>query len=165
MMNVHEFSPMASSFDLLHAVSRSFQSTCVYFCLSYPEKGVILEIPALPVTKGSNLTLRCRLSTGETVAAYFFYSGRLLGPRNKEHTISNVQQSNEGFYWCATDLSGSSAHSYLRVRGQNTDIFCCHHKLGLFCVFLMSLTSMERTWSKDREFITLRFDCGYNHDQ
>lgn len=161
MMNVDEFSPMMSSFDLLHAVSRSFLSTCLYFCLCYPEKGVILEIPALPVTKGSNLTLRCRLRSGDTVAAYFFYSGRHLVSGYKEHTISNVQQSNEGFYWCATDLSGSSAHSYLRVRGQNTDTICCHHKLGLFCVFLMS--SMERRWSK--ESITLRFDCGSNHDQ
>lgn len=125
-MNVHEFSPMASSFDLLHAVSRSFQSTCVYFCLSYPEKGVILEIPALPVTKGSNLTLRCRLSTGETVAAYFFYSGRLLGPRNKEHTISNVQQSNKGVYWCATDLAGPSPQSFLKIRGWYTDIISYH---------------------------------------
>lgn len=164
-MNVDEFSPMMSWFDLLHAVSRSFLPKCLYFCLCHPEKGVILEIPALPVIKGSNLTLRCRLNSGDTVAAYFFYSGRRLGPRSKEHTIFNVQQSNEGFYWCATDLSGSSAHSYLRVKGQNTDIICCHHKLDPFCVFLMSLTSMERRWSKEREFIILRFDCGCYHNQ
>ncbi|XP_006806801.1 uncharacterized protein LOC102783845 [Neolamprologus brichardi] len=106
--------------------------TAIYWCetssgqksdevtISVSEKGVILEIPALPVTKGSNLTLRCRLSTGDTVAAYFFYSGRRLVSGHKEHTISNVQQSNEGFYWCATDLSGSSAHSYLRVRDPPT---------------------------------------------
>uniref|UniRef100_A0A668VYB0 Immunoglobulin domain-containing protein n=1 Tax=Oreochromis aureus TaxID=47969 RepID=A0A668VYB0_OREAU len=106
--------------------------TAIYWCetssgqksdevtISVSEKGVILEIPALPVIKGSNLTLRCRLSTGDTVAAYFFYSGRRLVSGHKEHTISNVQQSNEGFYWCATDLSGSSAHSYLRVRDPPT---------------------------------------------
>ncbi|XP_039465017.1 uncharacterized protein LOC116328769 isoform X2 [Oreochromis aureus] len=84
--------------------------------ITVSEKGVILEIPALPVITGSDVTLRCRQSNGDTVAAYFFFSGRLLGSRYKEHTISNVQQSNEGLYWCATDLAGPSPKSFLKIR-------------------------------------------------
>lgn len=94
--------------------------------VSYTEKGVILEIPALPVITGSDVTLRCRQSNGDMVAAYFFFSGRLLGSGYKEHTISNVQQSNEGLYWCATDLAGPSPKSFLKIRGQYTDIISCH---------------------------------------
>ncbi|KAL4009301.1 hypothetical protein ACER0C_003153 [Sarotherodon galilaeus] len=88
--------------------------------ISSSEKGVILEIPALPVIKGSDVTLRCRQLNGEMVTAYFFSSGHLLGSGYKEHTISNVQQSNEGLYWCATDLAGPSPQSLLKIRDPPT---------------------------------------------
>ncbi|XP_030579228.1 uncharacterized protein LOC115775849 [Archocentrus centrarchus] len=88
--------------------------------VSVSDKGVILEIPALPVIRGSDVTLSCRQINGDTVAAYFFMSGRLLGSGYKEHIISNVQQVNEGLYWCATDLTGPSPQSFLRVRGPPT---------------------------------------------
>ncbi|CAI5657269.1 unnamed protein product [Oreochromis niloticus] len=88
--------------------------------ISSSEKGVILEIPALPVTTGSDVTLRCRQINGDLVAAYFFFSGRLLGSGYKEHTISNVQQSNKGVYWCATDLAGPSPQSFLKITDSPT---------------------------------------------
>ncbi|XP_030578996.1 uncharacterized protein LOC115775664, partial [Archocentrus centrarchus] len=88
--------------------------------ISSSEKGVILEIPALPVMTGSDVTLRCRQINGDTVAAYFFFSGRLLGSGYEEHIISNVQQVDEGLYWCATDLTGPSPQGFLRVRGPPT---------------------------------------------
>ncbi|KAG7496699.1 low affinity immunoglobulin gamma Fc region receptor III-like [Solea senegalensis] len=78
-----------------------------------------LEIPALPVTAGSEVTLRCRTKDGSTPAAYFFRNN--VHVRDKaaaeQLTLSKVQQSDEGFYSCSTDMLGSSPQSWLRVKG------------------------------------------------
>ncbi|XP_058479703.1 brother of CDO-like [Solea solea] len=78
-----------------------------------------LEIPALPVTAGSEVTLRCRTKDGSTPAAYFFRNN--VHVRDKaaaeQLKLSNVQQSDEGFYSCSTDMLGSSPQSWLRVKG------------------------------------------------
>ncbi|XP_039464896.1 uncharacterized protein LOC120438562 [Oreochromis aureus] len=79
-------------------------------------KEVILEIPALPVRTGSDVTLRCKKKTGGTAAAYFYCNGRPLRPKSEKNITINVQQSDEGLYWCATDEFGSSPQSFLRVR-------------------------------------------------
>ncbi|XP_039465028.1 uncharacterized protein LOC120438648 isoform X1 [Oreochromis aureus] len=84
--------------------------------ISVSEKGVILEIPALPVRPGSDVTLQCKKKTGETVPSFFFMNGRLLGSK-AEHVIPNVRHSDEGLYWCASNTFGSSPQSFLRVRG------------------------------------------------
>ncbi|XP_056224966.1 uncharacterized protein LOC130164322 isoform X1 [Seriola aureovittata] len=78
----------------------------------------ILEIPALPVMTGSDVTLRCRNKDGSTRAAYFLKNGIHTGDRVKvqELSISRVQESDEGFYSCSTDLFGPSPQSWLRVR-------------------------------------------------
>uniref|UniRef100_A0A669B5K0 Immunoglobulin domain-containing protein n=1 Tax=Oreochromis niloticus TaxID=8128 RepID=A0A669B5K0_ORENI len=80
-------------------------------------KEVILEIPALPVRTGSDVTLRCKKKTGGTAAAYFYFNGRPLRPKSEKNITINMQQSDEGLYWCATDEFGSSPQSFLRVRG------------------------------------------------
>ncbi|XP_050924728.1 Fc receptor-like A [Lates calcarifer] len=78
---------------------------------------VILEIPALPVMTGSDVTLRCRDKAHVRFKAFFFRDGVLLGSGpDGELTLSKVQQSHEGLYWCSTDLHGSSPQSRLRVR-------------------------------------------------
>ncbi|CAI5657043.1 unnamed protein product [Oreochromis niloticus] len=79
-------------------------------------KEVILEIPALPVKSGSDVTLRCKKKTGGTAAAYFYFNGRPLRPKSEKNITIDVQQSDEGLYWCATDEFGSSPQSFLRVR-------------------------------------------------
>ncbi|CAI5657262.1 unnamed protein product [Oreochromis niloticus] len=85
--------------------------------ISVSDKHVILEIPALPVRTGSNMTLRCRQRNGDTVRAYFFINGSHVGSESiSELTITNVQQADEGLYWCATDTFGESHQSFLRVR-------------------------------------------------
>lgn len=100
-------------------------SASLSLCLCGSDSHVILEIPARPVRAGSDVTLRCNKKSGGTVAAYFYFNGRPVGPK-PEHSITiNVQQSDEGLYWCATDEFGSSPQSSLRVRGQNTDITSC----------------------------------------
>uniref|UniRef100_A0A669BB61 Uncharacterized protein n=1 Tax=Oreochromis niloticus TaxID=8128 RepID=A0A669BB61_ORENI len=88
------------------------------------DKGVILEIPALPVRTGSDVILRCRMRNGATVEAYFFIKGSSVGPK-PEHIITNITQADEGLYSCSTNQGGTSPQSSLRVRGQNTDITSC----------------------------------------
>ncbi|XP_039459025.1 uncharacterized protein LOC120434756 [Oreochromis aureus] len=83
-------------------------------------KDVILEIPALPVRTGSDVTLCCKKKTGGTAAAYFFFNGRPLRPKSEKNITINVQQSDEGLYWCANDEFGSSPQSFLRVRDSIT---------------------------------------------
>ncbi|XP_030578986.1 uncharacterized protein LOC115775654 [Archocentrus centrarchus] len=85
--------------------------------ISVSDDSLILEIPALPVRTGSDITLHCRQKNGDTVAAYFFFNGSVLGSGKSEHTITNIQQSDEGLYSCSTDTLGSSPQSFLRVRG------------------------------------------------
>ncbi|XP_050924727.1 Fc receptor-like protein 2 isoform X2 [Lates calcarifer] len=77
----------------------------------------ILEIPALPVMTGSDVTLRCRSDSNNRPTVFFYKDGVLLGSGpDGELPLSKVQQSHEGLYWCSTDLYGSSPQSRLRVR-------------------------------------------------
>ncbi|XP_025761172.1 low affinity immunoglobulin gamma Fc region receptor II-like [Oreochromis niloticus] len=96
--------------------------------ITVSDERVILEIPALPVRTGSDVTLRCKSKnngtapayykkTGGTTAAYFYFNGHPLRPKSEKSITINVQQSDEGLYWCSTDEFGSSPQSFLRVRG------------------------------------------------
>uniref|UniRef100_A0AAZ1X7N2 Ig-like domain-containing protein n=1 Tax=Oreochromis aureus TaxID=47969 RepID=A0AAZ1X7N2_OREAU len=85
------------------------------------DKGVILEIPALPVRTGSDVILRCRQRNGATVEAYFFIKGSSVGHK-PEHIITNITQADEGLYWCSTNQGGTSPQSSLRVRDPPTII-------------------------------------------
>ncbi|KAF3698447.1 hypothetical protein EXN66_Car014128 [Channa argus] len=82
------------------------------------DKDLILEIPALPVVAGSDVTLRCKNKDGSTRAAFFLRNDKVTGDKVKvkEFTIRNVQQSDEGLYSCSTDASQPSPQSRLRVR-------------------------------------------------
>nr|XP_043878474.1 histone H3.v1-like [Solea senegalensis] len=84
-----------------------------------PDMPLILEIPALPVMAGSEVTLRCRTKNGSTPAAYFFRNDVHVRVKTaaEQLTLSKVQQSDEGFYSCSTDMLGSSPQSWLRVKG------------------------------------------------
>ncbi|XP_031588972.2 uncharacterized protein LOC116314961 isoform X2 [Oreochromis aureus] len=106
-----------------------FSSDHFYFCenssgqqsdevsISISDRSVILEIPALPVRAGSNVTLRCRNHRGSTVEAYFFINGSHVGPEHQsELIITNVQKSDEGVYSCSVGVDKESLKSFLRVR-------------------------------------------------
>nr|XP_054603327.1 uncharacterized protein LOC107376811 [Nothobranchius furzeri] len=79
---------------------------------------LILEIPALPVSTGSDITLRCRHKDGSLHAAYFYKNNDIIGNAVKtlSTAIHGAQPSDEGFYSCSTDKSGSSPQSFLRVK-------------------------------------------------
>lgn len=91
-------------------------------CLCWSEKQLILEIPALPVNTGSNVTLLCKPRNGSAKKSYFFRDKDKLGegPEGK-WILHNVQQSDEGLYSCST-LIHQSPQSRLKVKGQSSDI-------------------------------------------
>ncbi|XP_008419463.1 low affinity immunoglobulin gamma Fc region receptor II-a-like isoform X2 [Poecilia reticulata] len=83
------------------------------------DKHLILQIPALPVETGSDVTLNCTGKNQRAVAAYFFFNGNLIGSDLRENLVlQNLQPSDEGSYRCSTDEFGSSLQSLLRVRGR-----------------------------------------------
>ncbi|XP_050924726.1 uncharacterized protein LOC108874226 isoform X3 [Lates calcarifer] len=78
---------------------------------------VILEIPALPVMTGSDVTLRCRDKDNNRFKTFFFRDGKDLGSGpDGELPLSKVQQSHEGLYWCYRNKGVDSPQSRLRVR-------------------------------------------------
>ncbi|XP_032436257.1 uncharacterized protein LOC116730848 isoform X4 [Xiphophorus hellerii] len=83
------------------------------------DKRLILQIPALPVGTGSDVTLNCTGKNQRAVPAYFFFNGNLVGSDLRENLVlQNLQPSDEGSYRCSTDEFGSSLPSLLRVRGR-----------------------------------------------
>ncbi|XP_039873599.1 Fc receptor-like protein 5 isoform X2 [Simochromis diagramma] len=84
--------------------------------IAVSEKQLILEIPALPVNTGSNVTLLCKPRNGSAKKSYFFRDKVKLGhgPEGK-WILHNVQQSDEGLYSCST-LIHQSPQSRLKVK-------------------------------------------------
>ncbi|XP_045567129.1 low affinity immunoglobulin gamma Fc region receptor II-b [Salmo salar] len=88
----------------------------VYWCVSgsgehsnavnitVPAGAVILESPALPVTEGDSVTLRCRYQgTPSDLTADFYKDGSLVRTETTgEMTIPAVSKSDEGLYKCST---------------------------------------------------------------
>ncbi|CAI5684541.1 unnamed protein product [Oreochromis niloticus] len=112
--------------------------------ISVLEDGVILEIPALPVRTGSDVTLHCKTRDGSSQKSYFFrYDHKIVSKAEVQLILSNVQQSNEGFYSCSTAIHPRSPLSRLRVTDaslpttstnsplaqatrSSSSIFCCN---------------------------------------
>uniref|UniRef100_A0A8C7RNN9 Ig-like domain-containing protein n=1 Tax=Oncorhynchus mykiss TaxID=8022 RepID=A0A8C7RNN9_ONCMY len=81
---------------------------------------VILESPALPVTEGDYVTLRCRYQgTPSDLTADFYKDGSLIRTETTgEMTIPAVSKSDEGLYKCNTS-EGESPESWMTVTGEN----------------------------------------------
>ncbi|XP_031647417.1 low affinity immunoglobulin gamma Fc region receptor II isoform X2 [Oncorhynchus kisutch] len=77
---------------------------------------VILESPALPVTEGDSVTLRCRhQGTLSNLTADFYKDGSLIrNATTGEMTIPAVSKSDEGLYKC-TNSKGESPESWMTV--------------------------------------------------
>ncbi|XP_045567719.1 uncharacterized protein isoform X3 [Salmo salar] len=92
-------------------------STLVYCSLGQGGAGaVILESPALPVTEGDSVTLRCRYQgTPSDLTAVFYKDGSLIRTETTgEMTIPAVSKSDEGLYKC-TNSEGESPDSRMTV--------------------------------------------------
>ncbi|XP_071234979.1 low affinity immunoglobulin gamma Fc region receptor III-A-like [Salvelinus alpinus] len=77
---------------------------------------VILESPALPVTGGDSVTLRCRYQvTPSNLTADFYKDGSLIRTETTgEMTIPAVSKSDEGLYKC-NNSEGESPESWMTV--------------------------------------------------
>ncbi|XP_064816876.1 low affinity immunoglobulin gamma Fc region receptor II-b-like, partial [Oncorhynchus masou masou] len=77
---------------------------------------VILESPALPVTEGDSVTLRCRHQvTPSDLTAVFYKDGSLIRAETTgEMTIPAVSKSDEGLYKCSSS-KGESPESWMTV--------------------------------------------------
>ncbi|XP_042337958.1 low affinity immunoglobulin gamma Fc region receptor II-like [Plectropomus leopardus] len=85
--------------------------------ISVTAGSVILESPALPVTEGDAVTLRCknRMTSSDCIAD-FYKNGSRTGTGYKGNiTIHNVSKSDEGLYKCII-ADEESAESWLAVR-------------------------------------------------
>ncbi|XP_078020060.1 low affinity immunoglobulin gamma Fc region receptor II-like isoform X3 [Epinephelus lanceolatus] len=91
--------------------------------ISVTAGSVILESPALPVTEGDNVTLRCRNKTVSTNPSADFYKDGLLirSSSTGEMTINNVSKSDEGLYKCHISGAGESPESWMAVREPHSD--------------------------------------------
>ncbi|KAK6291575.1 hypothetical protein J4Q44_G00373590, partial [Coregonus suidteri] len=83
---------------------------------------VILESPALPVTEGDSVTLRCRYQrTPSNPTADFYKDGYLIRTETTgEMTIPAVSKSDEGLYKC-TNSEGESPESWMTVTGDRVE--------------------------------------------
>uniref|UniRef100_A0A4W5KLV1 Ig-like domain-containing protein n=1 Tax=Hucho hucho TaxID=62062 RepID=A0A4W5KLV1_9TELE len=81
---------------------------------------VILESPALPVTEGDSVTLRCRYQgTPSDLTAVFYKDGSLIRTETTgEITIPALSKSDEGLYKCSNS-KGESPESWMTVTGEN----------------------------------------------
>ncbi|XP_071234967.1 sialoadhesin-like isoform X2 [Salvelinus alpinus] len=77
---------------------------------------VILECPALPVTEGDSVTLRCRYQvTPSNLTADFYKDGSLIRTETTgEMSIPAVSKSDEGLYKC-NNSEGESPESWMTV--------------------------------------------------
>ncbi|XP_027143418.1 low affinity immunoglobulin gamma Fc region receptor III-like isoform X2 [Larimichthys crocea] len=86
--------------------------------ITVTDGSVILESPALPVTEGDVVTLRCRNSKASSNLLTDFYKDGVLNRNSStgEINIHSVSKSDEGLYKCKTSDGGESAESRLTVR-------------------------------------------------
>uniref|UniRef100_A0A673W1L7 Ig-like domain-containing protein n=1 Tax=Salmo trutta TaxID=8032 RepID=A0A673W1L7_SALTR len=84
--------------------------------ITVPAGAVILESPALPVTEGDSVTLRCRYQeTPSDLTAVFYKDGSLIRAESSgEMTIPAVSKSDEGLYKCSSS-KGESPESWMTV--------------------------------------------------
>ncbi|KAI3375475.1 hypothetical protein L3Q82_003809 [Scortum barcoo] len=134
---------------------------------------VILESPALPVSAGDDVTLRCstkkrydKLSTSDFSAA-FFRDDVFIGNETAEKMIlRSVSKSEEGLYRCEHPRRGRSEQSWLAVRAQPPpppppllslpNLVSIVLLFVLYTVILIICIHMYRRWARARAEAEIR---------
>ncbi|XP_026225451.1 uncharacterized protein LOC113168618 [Anabas testudineus] len=85
---------------------------------------VILEIPALPVMEGEDVTLTCRnkMTSSQTSADFYYYGVFISSSSTGNMIINSVSKSDEGLYKCSISGAGESAESRLIIRDGQKEI-------------------------------------------
>uniref|UniRef100_A0A3B4Z0B4 Ig-like domain-containing protein n=1 Tax=Stegastes partitus TaxID=144197 RepID=A0A3B4Z0B4_9TELE len=102
------------------------------------DKSVILQSPAMPVTEGGNITLRCMTKERSDLQAQFYQNGAVIGSGPAGHmTIHHVSKNHEGAYKCSIKDRGESPLSWLLVEGHFTAL------MSSFLILCVSTSSLE----------------------
>lgn len=81
---------------------------------------MILDIPAVPVIEGDDVSLRCQKGKTSNLTAQFYMDGfHISTGYNGELTIPSVSNSDEGLYKCSISGDGESAESWLTVKSED----------------------------------------------
>lgn len=135
------------------------------------DRSVILESPALPVSHGAAVTLRCRPKLNSSDHMFHFYrEGHLISHSSTgAMTIPYVSKSDEGLYKCSITGGEESESSWLAVEGNSLEImrpisFLSNSDLGL-CFQQMEQVSntVEESLEKETYFILLLIPVYHIH--
>ncbi|XP_018558906.1 low affinity immunoglobulin gamma Fc region receptor II isoform X3 [Lates calcarifer] len=84
--------------------------------ITITDRDVILESPALPVSQGAAMTLRCKAEANSNHVFNFYKDEHLISSSSTgEMTIPSVSKADEGLYKCNISGGGESAASWLAV--------------------------------------------------
>ncbi|XP_070686555.1 low affinity immunoglobulin gamma Fc region receptor II-like [Pempheris klunzingeri] len=136
------------------------------------DRSIILEMPQLPVIVGSKVTLHCKTKSASPQTVYFFRNDSFLGTGQAgEFTISDVQSSHEGFYWCSSGLLSESSKSWLSVRDPpppdtpslSLVKLLCH--LVAICPYCITTILMVSIYYSKRKGVSMETDPRVEHSQ
>ncbi|KAM8898247.1 uncharacterized protein AB9W97_009247 isoform 4-T5 [Spinachia spinachia] len=87
--------------------------------ITITDRAVLLESPALPVSVGAAVTLRCvAQATSPTRTFHFHKDGRLVASSSAGIlTLPRASRSDRGLYACSVPRGGQSLGSWLEVQG------------------------------------------------
>lgn len=83
------------------------------------DRSVLLESPALPVSEGAAVTLRCRNKLHSSGPTFHFYrdGSKVHSSSDGEMTFPHTSKSDQGLYKCSTAGGEESESSWLAVQG------------------------------------------------
>lgn len=102
----------------------------VYFCqseggqisngvnITVTDRSVLLESPALPVSEGAAVTLRCRIKLNSSSRTFHFYrdGSKVHSSSDGEMMFPHTSKSDEGLYKCSAAGGEESESSWLAVQ-------------------------------------------------